>query len=223
MQPLTAAPVPTYQAAYSSLGAAYDPQVKTIQASEVPALSALDQAKVNAFRDITNAANAKGMLFSGFTPDQEATYTGTKYLPAVANLKTSIANAVNKLNAERVTQAQDIVTKGQQAANDAAYKNMQLALSQQRNSIAASKVGSGGLTPKQTLDVQNAAQMHADTVKLSAALARHAGPDGFVDPQTYKAGLREWNAAGYTTAQYNNFFKGFVNPNNSKYKNYYGI
>lgn len=164
MQPLSAPAPQTYDQAYGSLGSVYDPQVQAAQAQVAPQMSALDQAKVNAFRDITSSANSKGMLFSGFAPDQQAQYIGTKYLPAVANLQAATTNAVNKLNASRVSQAQDIVTKGQQAANDAQYKNMQLQLEAQRNAIAASKIGaSTAITPYQQAQLNNAAASRAMT------------------------------------------------------------
>lgn len=183
MQPLTAAPVPTYASAYKSLGSVYDPQVKQVNTQiaqlapqEQAQLSALDQAKANAFRDIGAQANSRGMLFSGFTPDQEAVYTGTKYLPAVAqtratfqNSRNSLLDTINKLNAARAADARDYVTKGQQAYNDALYKNAQLGLAQQRLAISAARAssgGSGGLTAYQSYQIgRNNA---ADAAKVAA-------------------------------------------------------
>lgn len=231
MQPtFQAAPVPTFDQANASLGKIYDPQTSLVnqQLADLPNqerinMSALDQAKTNAFADITTGANAKGMLFSGFPINSQARYVGEKYLPAAANLKSTLTSArygllgtLNKLNADRFNQAQDIITKGQQAANDAAYKNAQLQLEQAKLQLARS---GGGLTAKQQMDLQNAAQMHADTQKLSQALAAHAGTDGYVSPNDYKAALREWNNAGYDATDFNNFFAGFRNPGNP----YYGV
>lgn len=162
------AAVPTYDQVYADLGNIYDPQTKLVQ-SQIDQLqpqqdaqqASLDQAKVNAFKDITNSANAKGMLFSGVPIDQQATYTGTKYLPAVANLKSTFQNSrntllgqINRIMAERSLSARDYVTKGQQAANDAAYKQAQLDLGYARlsssnaNSAAdrAARRSGGGLT-----------------------------------------------------------------------------
>jgi hypothetical protein len=175
--------VPNYTDAYNSLGSVYDPQVAAVQATEAPAMSALDQAKVNAFSTIGQQANAKGMTFSGFTPDQEATYTGTKYLPAVANLQAGITNAVNKLNTARSTQAQSLVSTAQTAANDAAYKNDQLALQQEKlNQPSASTL----ITPYQQAQLNNTqtsqqlAAMKAYTVTQKANNAGYAitGPSG---------------------------------------------
>lgn len=45
-----------------------------------------------AFGQIEQAASNKGMLFSGFSPDAQAEYTSTTYLPALAKLQEAIAS-----------------------------------------------------------------------------------------------------------------------------------
>lgn len=135
-----------YNQAYSQLGAVYDPQTQQVQ-SQIDQLqpqqdaqqASLDQAKVNAFKDITNTANSKGVLFSGVPIDQQATYVGTKYLPAVADLKTSFNNTkntllgqINTIQANRVKDAQSTVSGNQAAQAKADYQNQQLALSYAR-------------------------------------------------------------------------------------------
>lgn len=159
-------PTPTFDQANASLGVTYDPQVQALQAQNpqidqqlTTTLSSLDQAKVNAFKDITNSANSKGMLFSGFTPDQQATYTGTKYLPAVANARTSAQNAkntlldkINTINSNRQNQARGIVSAAETAAQNYTLKQQQIAASAapSRASSSGSSGGSGGLTAAQT-------------------------------------------------------------------------
>lgn len=167
--------IPTYHQSYNQLGAVYDPQVKQIQ-TEIgqldpqlqSTLSSLDQAKVNAFSDITNSANSKGMLFSGFAPDQEAKYIGTTYLPAVANAKAaglsaknSLLEKINEINAQRASQAQSNVSASQTAAADAAYKNAQLGLAQQRLNISAARAAQGG-GPKAPTTQQTQASFNKD-------------------------------------------------------------
>lgn len=132
-----------YNSVYDSLGSVYDPQTQLVQ-SQIDQLqpqqdaqqASLDQAKVNAFKDISTSANSKGVLFSGVPIDQQATYVGTKYLPAVADLKTSFNNTkntllgqINTINQNRSAQASSTVAKAQAQASTDAYRNAQLALS----------------------------------------------------------------------------------------------
>jgi len=126
----------TQQDFYNQLASIYDPQVQSIQAQQalLPAqaeaqTSALEQARTNAFKKIDNTASARGMTFSGFTPDQQATYTGATYLPALANVKLSqnqanakLVDALNTINANRGTQAMNMYQGQQNALADAEAK-----------------------------------------------------------------------------------------------------
>lgn len=153
-------PVQSYDDIYNSLGSQYQPQTDLVnqQLAQLPTQQAaqqasLDQAKVNAFRDITNSANSKGVLFSGVPIDQQSTYVGTKYLPAVANLntsfnnqKTSLLGSLNNINAQRMTTARGIQNQQQQnlaayqkAQADEAYKQQQLQLSYARLGASQSR------------------------------------------------------------------------------------
>lgn len=135
-----------YTQAYNQTASVYQPQVDLInqqigqlQPQQDAEQASLDQAKVNAFKDITNQSNSRGVLFSGVPIDQQATYVGEKYLPAVANLKSTFQNnkntllgQINDIQAKRATQAQNTVSDYQKNAADTAYKNAQLALSYAR-------------------------------------------------------------------------------------------
>ncbi len=146
-------PQQSYDEIYGSLASQYQPQTDLIntQLAQLPTQQAaqqasLDQAKVNAFKDITNQSNSRGVLFSGVPIDQQSTYVGTKYLPAVANMntsfnnqKTSLLGSLNNVNAQRMTTARGIQSNQQQqlaayqkAQEDAAYKQAQLGLSYAR-------------------------------------------------------------------------------------------
>ncbi len=191
--------VDSYDTIYGSLAGQYQPQTDLVntQLAQLPTQQAaqqasLDQAKVNAFKDITNQSNSRGVLFSGVPIDQQATYTGTKYLPAVANMqtsfnnqKTSLLGSLNNINAQRMTTARGIqsnqqsnLTAYQKAQSDAAYKNAQLQLSAQRNAISASK-GSGGITPYQQANLASkAAAQYKLTYKPNNAGYAFTGPNG---------------------------------------------
>lgn len=152
--------VQSYDDIYGGLASQYDPQSSLVntQLADLPRQQAaqqasLDQAKVNAFKDITNQSNSRGVLFSGVPIDQQATYTGTKYLPAVANMttafnnqKTGLLGSLNTINANRMTTARGIqsqqqanLTAYQKAQEDAAYKQAQLNLGYARLGASSSR------------------------------------------------------------------------------------
>lgn len=89
----------------------------------------------------------------------------------------------------------------------------ELAIKQQAAATRSSG-GGGGRAPSQAALTQQAAQA------LAAELARTAGKDGYVSPQNYAAGKREWIQAGFTSKSYDQYFGGFKNPRNPNYKYY---
>lgn len=104
------------------LDALYTPQTSVIneQLTALPAYyqaqaAGLDQAKTNAFGDITSAANARGVLYSGVPINEQAQYVGEKYLPALAGLKqqegegrSSLMSALAKIRENQGLKAYDI-------------------------------------------------------------------------------------------------------------------
>jgi len=74
----------------------YNPQVQLLE-QQMQALpgqfagqrSSLEQAKINAFRDIGNQAQRQGMFFSGFKPAEQGRYLGEKFLPGLQELQVS--------------------------------------------------------------------------------------------------------------------------------------
>lgn len=125
-------------------------------------LSALEQAKINAYRDIGTTARERGMTFSGFSPEMQARYLGATYLPAVANVKAKQAagmSALDKALADISTaeQTQALNLYGQDLANrrtieqwqrEADWKATQAALDRQ-NTLAAAGIRNSASTPTQ--------------------------------------------------------------------------
>jgi hypothetical protein len=50
-----------------------------------------------AFKNIAQMASNKGMLFSGFSPDQQAQYNATKFMPAMAGLRSKVQDNIARL------------------------------------------------------------------------------------------------------------------------------
>lgn len=88
----------------SATNSLYDPQrneyrTQIGQAGEQGAASeqALYGAQNAAFKNIAQMASNKGMLFSGFTPDQQAQYNSTKFMPAMAALRGKVQDNIARL------------------------------------------------------------------------------------------------------------------------------
>ena len=71
----------------------YNPQVQLLE-QQIQALpgqfqgqrSSLEQARINAFRDIGSQAQRRGMFFSGFQPAEQARFLGERYLPGLQDI-----------------------------------------------------------------------------------------------------------------------------------------
>lgn len=140
-----------YNARVKALEEAYAPQVQGLQ-QQIATLpqqfeaqkSALQQAKENAFRDITKTASRGGMFFTGFTPREEARYLGEKYLPGLQQL------SAQELSARQGLMGQIAGLQSQQRLAGLSYLDQLEALRRAeeeaaRNRAAAASAGFGGL------------------------------------------------------------------------------
>jgi hypothetical protein len=91
----------------AELNPLYDPQRQAIkqnidyaQQGETALLQQQDALKTQAFGDIAQTAQDRGMYFSGFQPDQQAQYLGTTYLPTVAKIRNDTQQRVTGLNTD---------------------------------------------------------------------------------------------------------------------------
>ena len=96
------------QSLIDQYSASFNPQKQLIEQD----LTGLDNAGVaqeqglqakqkTAFGQIEQRAQDKGMFFSGFSPDAQATYTADTYLPALAQLQATIAQGRSSLLGKR--------------------------------------------------------------------------------------------------------------------------
>ncbi len=100
------------------IGQAYQPQYQTIdndvafnEKSGVAATAGLQAQQQQAFGGIEQAAQNKGMFFSGFSPSEQANYTSTVYLPKLAELNQTIAQTRNQLLGRKAELDTDIRNK----------------------------------------------------------------------------------------------------------------
>ena len=142
----------------------------------------LDAAKTSAFGGITQNANNRGMYFSGFTPDAEAKYTASTYLPALAKLQSTIAATRDSLLGQKATLNTGINTnalntqKSEQSALDTYNQNQatQAAELQRQQEAEAAAAQQGALNRAAT-----ASSSAAKASSQAAPAAQQRADKGF--------------------------------------------
>lgn len=142
------------------LGSVYDPQINSIrtQQAAIPG-QALEEEKglqakqTQAFDDILGGARRRGMGFSGIPLGEQAKYSATEYLPAIARLRTatkqqatSLEDQINQINERRTTTALGL--RQQDIDNDyreRVFAQQQAEAEQARRAAAGG--GGGGFSP----------------------------------------------------------------------------
>lgn len=140
------------------LSTVYDPQINSIhtQQAAIPGQQVAEeqglQAKqTQAFDDILGGARRRGMGFSGIPLGEQAKYTATEYLPAIARLRTaskqqatSLEDQINQINERRTTSALGL--RQQDIDND--FRERQFAAAQAEAQRAAkAAAGGSGFSP----------------------------------------------------------------------------
>lgn len=203
------------------LNSVYQPQIEQVntQLAQLPQYYAaqtqgLGVAKDNAFRDITGAASAKGMLYSGMPIAEQTRYTGEKYLPALAQLEQQknqqtfgFQSQLNDIYGKRMSQAQALqqaeLDREEQARQAEANRQAQLQAARMQ---AARSYGGGGRSGGSA-----ASNKQAAIAGMANALRGAAGRDGYVSPETWRQALGDWTAQGYGTNEFNQAFRNYAN------------
>lgn len=197
----------------ASLGPAFDPQVKNqqdqidaIPGQVATAKQGVEAAKTNAFKQIDNGANRRNMLFSGVPIDEQYTYTGEKYAPALAGIEDNANSArykligsINDINSQRYTSA--LNQRNTDVANENSLNEQKrqfdtnVALQRETNASNASRsTGSSGAaatTPAQ--------DFRADLNKLFSGF--NDRPKGYTEAAVLPALLGEYLDNGFTRDQ----------------------
>lgn len=144
----------------SELSGVYDPQINSIrtQQAALPGQMAdeekgLQAKQTQAFDDILGGARRRGMGFSGIPLGEQAKYTSTEFLPAIARLRTatkqqatSLEDMINQINERRTTTALGL--RQQDIDNDLRERQFQAQLAEVAAARkAASSGGGGGFSP----------------------------------------------------------------------------
>lgn len=213
----------------AELSSVYNPQIDQVNAqlAELPKYytaqqQGLDQAKVNAFGDITNAASAKGMSYSGMPIAEQSKYVGTKFLPAMAQLQQQqsqqtfgLKGQLTDIYGKRMSQAQALrqseLDREEQARQAEANRQAQLQAAAMQARASARSYGGGGSRGGGGRAPSASQQLMADRASMSAQLQAATGKDGFVSPQTWADLRNRWTGAGYGSDTFNSSFRNFAN------------
>ena len=206
-----------------------DQQIIQNDQSGAAQVAGLDATKNKAFGQIEQGAQNKGMFFSGFTPDEQADYTATSYLPALANLQSTIASVrgnligqKNALNTDVFNKAFDTQNQDQAVLND--WNKMTAQQQFEASEADKQRVFTAQQNQKdRSASAANAAASRSNeptpTQNMAAAFSAQTGSDGFVSPGTYQSLKNQWVSGGYGNAQsFDTSFATFRNPKNTAYK-----
>lgn len=215
--PTNPAPTTDYGTAYAEEGAFYQPQLTDVaneqselQTQTQQSQASLDQAKANAFTNNALTSNARGIMYSGYTPAQNATYTTNTYNPAVQKLQTSAANSattlqekIDQINQERANDAQTLVANTQSAQASAEATALKAQVSASKSSVTSAKAA------------QPSSNQIANAIRTN--LSKATGSDGFVSPEDYAQAYIDWLNNGQSASSFNSNFGSFKNPTNGYY------
>lgn len=231
----------TIGASVDPLKQQYDQEIAANATAGDAQIAGLEAKKTKAFGDITQSAQDKGMFFSGFTPDAEATYTADSYLPALASLQQTIAGTRNSLIEKKLGLDQDVFNKAfdtQQQDKSVLDDWNKMTAQQQFDASEADK--QRVFTAQQ--NEQDRAAANVNSQRSAAASAGAAKPDvagivskvgGFLDskkgadnhvsPASWQAGLQQWVSAGGDPGSFAQTFYGYANTSRDDLANQYGL
>lgn len=200
-----------------------DSDIARTEQSGVAQVAGLEAQQKQAFGQIEQAASDKGMFFSGFSPSEQAGYTSTTFLPALAELQNTIASARSNLLGKKADfgkGAFDAATAMRETDIGRRFTYDERVSSQQFQSQEAEKQRQ--FTAAENQRDRNAAAAQASQAaakqdysgvvsSVKAFLDPRRGGDGKVSPNTFQQARNIWVGAGGDPASFAQSFIGYVN------------
>lgn len=221
-----------YTTALAPQKAVLDSQITANDTSGQQQTAGLGAAKDAAFSDITQGANDRGGYFSGFAPDQQAKYTAATYLPALAELQSTIAGTRSSLLGKEAdlqtsanTSALGQQTTEQQALQkyneDQAAAAATAAAQQKQNEFTANqaaldRAASAAAANTKANTITPAQQQAADFQAANSYLSGKIGGDNKVSPAVWAAAEKGWVDAGYSSASFKSNFGNYINTTHAQ-------
>ena len=214
----------------TTLGKSVQPQKALIDADIAANATAgaaqeagLQATQQKAFGAIEQGAQNKGMFFSGFSPDQQAEYTASTYLPALAQLQATIAQTRSNLLGKKADLDTDIFKTAFQtregdierkfnwetAAED---RNFQERMArEERKFTMEENAKDRAASAAQARQAAQQKDVSGVVNSVKAYLDPRRGKDKKVSPATFQEGRNIWVQAGGDPAAYAQAFVGYVN------------
>lgn len=225
-----------YDEASAQLNPVYQ-QAETAIGSQVPAIQNLyntliqglqgqyDTSIASGTKSIVEDASARGVLRSTLPVDARQALTtqlsqallqgraelGSKQASEIAGVNEKLSS----LQIQRAGGIADLARSLETQDLDRQKFEHQKAIDNQQIAIARAQASTRSSTTKNPTAAQNT---QAGVSALARELAGMAGKDGYVSPQTYAEGKREWVMAGFSSKSYEDYFSGFKNPKNQNYQ-----
>lgn len=215
-----------------------DTDIANAQKAGDAQIAGMEARKDKAFGQIEQRASDKGMLFSGFSPDAQAEYTASTYLPALAALQEKIAATRSQLLGKKADLDTNVFEKayqtregdiGRRFTYDEGERSraFQAAENEKRRAFEADQNERNRQSQAALQRAQIAASRAASRAAASgnvpdikAAITRFLDPlrggDKKVSPKTFKRGLEIWMGAGGAPASYYRTFQNYVNMSHSQ-------
>lgn len=198
------------------------------RAGEAQEMGLAAQAQ-QAYADIDQRAQDKGMFFSGFSPTEQAQYNSSTYLPALANLQATIAQTRSALMGKKADLDTNVFNKAfdtREGDVNRRFQYTERVAGQQFSSSEAEKARQFEARENAATRAAQAAQSAANRAaeptaaqNMSTALTAKVGGDGYVSPGTWSALRAQWTSGGYgTAAAFDSAFADYRNPKNPHYK-----
>lgn len=158
----------TLQQVLGELDSTYQPQIDTLRQRQtaLPGQLQADEQGLaakqeSAFGDIVNGARRRGLGFSGIPLGEQAKYSATEYMPALARLRQSgheqalsLEDAINGVYERRNTMGQQIYQNEQNQFEQRRQFDANLALQKQQMAAQQAAAG-GGFSPSLGMPANN--------------------------------------------------------------------
>jgi hypothetical protein len=227
-----------YKTTLAPQQALIDTSIAANDASGTAQVAGLGAQKDTAFKGITQSANDRGGYFSGFTPDQEATYTAGTYLPALAQLQGTIASTRasllgKKADLDTTASQSALTTQQQQQSALQTWQNQQDQLAAQaaeadkQRQFTAGQSAADRASAASIAASNNAAKAGPNVAAIVSSVGNYLkskmGGDKHVNPNDWGIAQQQWVAAGGDPASFAQTFYSYANTKNASYAAAYGL
>jgi hypothetical protein len=229
-----------YKTTLAPQQALIDSSITANDTSGAQQIQGLGAQKDTAFKGITQAANDRGGYFSGFSPNEEATYTAGTYLPALASLQGTIAQTRasllgKKADLDTTASQSALTTQQQQKSQFQTWQDQQDQLAAQAAEAEKQRAFQAGQTDKQIAASASQAALDraakasdkpnvaAIVSSVGSYLKSKMGGDKHVNPNDWGIAQQQWVAAGGDPASFAQTFYSYANTKNASYAKAYGL